>query len=303
MEGLALINGESGTLKTCDMASLESHVRSEFEKAGHRVTIIRIDQTGMADALEQARASQAELLIAAGGDGTVSALAELAWRTNRLLGVLPGGTMNLYASTLRSPADIFEAVSALAKGREVLADIATANGEPFINQYSVGFHPRAVKLRNKMDYASRLGKITATLRAMFSVITDPPSFPAHFTVNATKPHTERITALSVSNNLLGAGHNLFADTYNGHCLGVYRTPKVNPLEAVKLILDLIVGTWTENRNVTIEETQKMSVSFPRKRKNSSALKDGELVDLPSRVDFKIEKDALRVLLPHTGVAQ
>ncbi len=69
MDGLALINGESGTLKTCDMASFESHVRSEFEKAGHTVSIIRTDQTGMEDALEQARASQAELLIAAGGDG------------------------------------------------------------------------------------------------------------------------------------------------------------------------------------------------------------------------------------------
>ncbi len=303
MDGLALINGESGTLKTCDMASFESHVRSEFEKAGHTVSIIRTDQTGMEDALEQARASQAELLIAAGGDGTVSALAELAWRSNRVLGVLPGGTMNLYASTLGSPADIFEAVSALALGKEVSADIATANGEPFINQYSVGFHPRAVKLRNKMDYASRLGKITATLRAMFSVITDPPSFPARFKADSSEPRTERITALSVSNNLLGTGHKLFADTYNGHCLGVYRTPKVNPLEAVKLILDLIVGTWAENENVTIEETQQLSVSFPRKRKSSSALKDGELVDLPSRVDFKIEKDALRVLLPRPGVPQ
>lgn len=303
MEALALINGDSGTLKTTDMPSFESHVRSEFEKAGHAVTLIRVDRTGMAEALDQARASQAELLIAAGGDGTVSALAELAWRSNRILGVLPGGTMNLYAGTLKLPADIFAAVSALAPGEEVTADIATANGAPFINQYSVGFHPRAVKLRNRMDYGSRLGKIWATLRAMFSVMTDPPSFPARFQLNESEPRTEQITALSVSNNLLGTGHSLFADKYNGYRLGVYRTPQVKPMEAVKLILDLIVGTWAENKNVIIQEAQQLTVEFPRRRDNAKALKDGELVDLPSRVDFKIEKDALRVLLPLTGVSE
>lgn len=280
MDCLVLLNGDSGTLKTTDLDVFEKHISTEFNNAGHSVTLIRIDEMGMKTALDKASSSPAELLVAAGGDGTVSALAELAWKSGRALGVLPCGTMNLYASTLKMPSDVFEAVTALARGQEDFADVATANGKLFINQYAVGFHPRAVKLRNTMNYGSRIGKIWATLKALLSVMTDPPSIAVEMSVDEKEPQIEEITALSISNNLLGTGHELFADLYNGHLLGVYRTPRVRPIEAVKLILDLIVGTWAGNEKVLIEDARQSSLRFPQKKSNAKALIDGELVDLP-----------------------
>lgn len=300
MDCLFLLNGDSGTLKTTDMDVFETHISNEFSNAGHSVRLIRIDEIGMDEALAKAEHSQADLLIAAGGDGTVSALAELAWKSGRMLGVLPGGTMNLYASTLKMPDDVFDAVSALAQGQEDLADVATANGALFINQYAVGFHPRAVKLRNTMNYGSRIGKIWATLKALLSVMTDPPSLVVEMAMDGQKPQTEEITALSISNNLLGTGHDLFADRYDGHLMGVYRSARVRPVEAVKLILDLIIGTWAGNEKVLIEDARHLSLRFPRKKSNAKALKDGELVDLPDSITFEVHEDALRVCVPQGG---
>ncbi|WP_306257828.1 diacylglycerol kinase family protein [Pararhizobium sp. IMCC21322] len=297
MDCLILINGDSGTLKTADLSAFEAHVSSEFENSGHTIEMVRIDRVGMNSALDLVRTSKTELLIAAGGDGTVSAMAELAWESGRFLGVLPGGTMNLYARTLNMPDDLFEAVSALAQGRADTADIATANGAPFINQYAVGFHPRAVRLRNKMDYSSRIGKIWATLRAMFSVMTNPPSMLVELTRDDRGADTVRIAALSVSNNMIGTGHDLFADHYDGHVLGVYRTPRVKPIEAVRLILDLIIGRWAENDKVLIEEVRKLTLRFPKKRGSAQALRDGELVELPDTVQFEIHDDDLKVWVP------
>lgn len=302
MECLILLNGESGTLKTTDLDVFENHISSEFDRAGHAVSIIRIDDMGMENALAIARDSQADMLIAAGGDGTVSALAELAWKSGRVLGVLPCGTMNLYANTLKMPSDVFEAVTALVQGKEESADIATANGTPFINQYAVGFHPRAVKLRNTMNYGSRVGKIWATLKALLSVMTDPPSLAVEMTVDEKEPQAVEITALSISNNVLGTGHELFADHYNGHLLGVYRTPRVKPIEAVKLILDLITGSWAGNEKVLIENARQLTLRAPRKKSNTKALKDGELVDLPDIIEFEIHDDALRVFVPRSDVS-
>lgn len=301
MDCLILINGDSGTFKTADLSAFQTHVSSEFESAGYTIEMVRIDEVGMDSALGIARASNAQLLIAAGGDGTVSALAELAWQSGCILGVLPGGTMNLYARTLNMPDDLFEAVSVLAKGRADTADMATANGVPFINQYSVGFHPRAVRLRNKMDYGSRIGKIWATLRAMFSVMTDPPSMLVELTRDDRDADTVRIAALSVSNNLIGTGHDLFADHYNGHVLGVYRTPRVKPIEAVGLILDLIIGRWADNDNVLIEDARKLTLRFPNKRRNAQALRDGELVELPDTIRFEIHDDDLKVWVPQPEI--
>lgn len=297
MDCLILINGDSGTFKTADLSAFETHVSSEFESVGHTIEMVWIDHVGMDSALGLAQDSNAELLIAAGGDGTVSALAELVWQSDRILGVLPGGTMNLYARTLKMPDDLFEAVSALAQGRAETADIATANGVPFINQYAVGFHPRAVRLRNKMDYGSRIGKIWATLRAMFSVMTDPPSMLVELTRDGRDAEAGEIAALSVSNNVIGTGHDLFADHYNGHVLGVYRTPRVKQIEAVRLIFDLIIGRWAENDNVLIEEARKFTLRFPKKRRNAQALRDGELVELPDTIQFEIHDDDLKVWVP------
>lgn len=303
MDCLILINGDSGTFKTADLSAFETHVSSEFESAGYTMEMVRIDEVGMDSALSLARSSTAELLIAAGGDGTVSALAELAWKSDRFLGVLPGGTMNLYARTLNMPDDLFEAASALAQGRADTADMATANGVSFINQYSVGFHPRAVRLRNKMDYESRIGKIWATLRAMFSVMTDPPSMLVELTRDDQDAETVEFSALSVSNNVIGTGHDLFADYYNGHVLGVYRTPRVHQIEAVRLIFDLITGKWAENDNVLIEESRKLTLRFPKKRRRAQALRDGELVDLPDMIQFEIHDNDLKVWVPKSSVAK
>lgn len=297
MECLVLLNGDSGTAKTADLAELQSHISTEFGRAKHRVSFIRIDELGMEAALKSARASEAEMLVAGGGDGTVSALAEVAWESGKMLGVLPCGTMNLYANTLKMPNDIFEAVTALARGREGSADIATANGAPFINQFAIGFHPRAVKLRNKMNYGSRVGKIWATLKALMSVMTDPPSMGVEMTLDGGPSNAVTVTALSVSNNLLGTGRELFADQYDGHRLGVYRAPRVTPAEAVKLIMDLIIGSWAWNEKVEINEARRVVLHISGKRGNRKALKDGELIDLEDTIEFEMHESALRVQLP------
>jgi diacylglycerol kinase family enzyme len=294
---LVLLNGDSGTAKTADLAGLQSHILAEFQRAGHRVSFIRIDETGMKEALESARDSRAEMLVAGGGDGTVSALAEIAWESSKVLGVLPCGTMNLYANTLKMPNDLFEAVTALANGHEGTADIATANGAPFINQFAIGFHPRAVRLRNRMNYGSRVGKIWATLKALMSVMTDPPSMRVEMTLDDGPSKALTVTALSVSNNLLGTGRELYADRYDGHCLGVYRAPRVTPGEAVKLIMDLIIGSWAWNEKVEIEEARHVVLRIPGKRGNGKALRDGELIDLATTIEFKIHENALKVQLP------
>ncbi|KAI1691997.1 diacylglycerol kinase catalytic domain-containing protein [Ditylenchus destructor] len=92
-----------------------------------------------------------DAMLAGGGDGTVSAAAGLAWQSRMPLGIIPAGTMNLFARSLNIPLDIWQAIDALADGDIAAADIGTADDRAFVHQFSAGLHARMVRLRNAHD--------------------------------------------------------------------------------------------------------------------------------------------------------
>src|SRR5690606_18763132 len=126
---------------------------------------------GIADALARvAAAPDVDVVLAGGGDGTVSAAAGALMETGKALAVLPAGTMNLFARGLGIPLDLEDAVAALATGTVRAVDIATVNGRPFIHQFSVGLHSELIQRREAMSYSSRPGKIRASVMAAIATV-------------------------------------------------------------------------------------------------------------------------------------
>ncbi|MEY2192165.1 diacylglycerol kinase [Neobacillus sp. BF23-41] len=94
--------------------------------------------TGAGDATEAARLAverQYDIVIAAGGDGTihevVNGLAEQDYRPK--LGIIPAGTTNDFARALHIPRDIGPAVDIITKGELIPVDIGRINDRYFIN--------------------------------------------------------------------------------------------------------------------------------------------------------------------------
>jgi len=84
--------------------ALIRQMKESWEGAGHEVVIHPVSGDGLIEALEEAAASKDnDTLVVAGGDGTVSAGAGIAWRSRKVLGVLPAGTMNLFSRSLGTP--------------------------------------------------------------------------------------------------------------------------------------------------------------------------------------------------------
>ncbi len=93
-----------------------------------------------ADVLAQAEswARDCDLIIAAGGDGTVRGVADLAAKVGLPLGLLPLGTANDFARTLGVPNDLAAAARIIAEGRSARIDMGVVNGESFLNVASIG---------------------------------------------------------------------------------------------------------------------------------------------------------------------
>ena len=90
-----------------------------------------------------ARADKVDLLIAAGGDGTlnevVHGLMALSAAARPVLGVVPLGTANDFASGCGIPRDPEKALALCVRGRAIPIDVGKANQHWFLNAASVGF--------------------------------------------------------------------------------------------------------------------------------------------------------------------
>ena len=96
------------------------------------------DETGRGLA-KAAVAEQVDVVLASGGDGTVTACAEGVAGSGVPLAVLPAGTGNLLARNLGLPLALDQALAVGLTGRDRRLDVGNANGHPFVAMAGIGF--------------------------------------------------------------------------------------------------------------------------------------------------------------------
>jgi diacylglycerol kinase family enzyme len=297
MRVIAILNRNGGTFRTLDMAAFAARAEAVFAEAGHRLECRVVEGEALIAELRRAATDpDADVVLAGGGDGTISAAAAICFDVGKPLAVLPAGTMNLFARTLAVPLNLDEAVPALAAGRLHEVDIATANGRPFVHQYSVGVHARLVRIREELVYRSRLGKMLASIRAVLGAVSKPLRFQVEI---GTPRGTERRLAsgVSVSNNLLAEGHIPYAEATDGGVLGVYLAKPMSRWQLLKLFAQIVIGRWKGHPRVSETEVRAVTLEFPRRKTSARAVIDGELIPLAARVELRIHPGGLKVFAP------
>jgi diacylglycerol kinase family enzyme len=302
MHFIGVFNRDGGTFRTMDMDAFLVLANEVMAEAGHTLEARVVAGKDLIPELARAaKDPSAHVMLVGGGDGTISAAAETCFRTGTTLAILPAGTMNLFARALRIPLNLEEALSAIATGKATRVDIATANGKPFIHQFSVGIHTRLVRIRESLQYRSRWGKILASLRAFSLAVAQPPRFHAEIrTPRGIETH--RVSGITVSNNLLGEGHIPHADAIDRGVLGVYIVDPMSPLALARFCAQVLLGKWKGNPQVSESKVDFVSLRFRKRRSSHRALLDGELVALDKQVDIEIHPGALRVIVPAVEAA-
>ncbi|UCI08726.1 diacylglycerol/lipid kinase family protein [Mesorhizobium sp. B1-1-8] len=297
MRFAAVLNQDGGTLRSTDIAAFSDRLRRTLEAAGHSVQIDIVAGRDIAAALQKAIAKRnIDVVIAGGGDGTISTAASLLMNKKKALAILPAGTMNLFARGLGIPQTLDGALKSFADGEVIAVDMASANGHPFVHQFSIGMHARMVQLRQDMDFGSRLGKMRASLRAAWATIKNPPALRVSLTIGKAEIVT-RTTAIGISNNLFGEGHLPYADNPAGGVLGIYVGVARRRRDLAKLLLDMLRGRWRDSAHVEIHQADKAVLKIHSPTKKFSAVMDGELVRLERETAIEIHPGALNVLVP------
>lgn len=297
MHYLAVLNRDGGTLRTMDLDVFRAEARGILDAHGHTLDCRIVSGADVEDALRAAAAAEGvDVVLAGGGDGTISTAAEAAFQSGVALAVLPAGTMNLFARTLKIPLDLTEALHAIAGGEITSVDIATANGEPFVHQFSVGIHARLVRIRDGLTYRSRVGKMVASLRAISAAVVDPPRFEVEI-VSPRGRVKRKVSGIAVSNNPFGEGHFPHADTLDAGVLGVYVAAPMTTGELARLTVDIMLGNWRDSPMISEAEVSEVMLTFPKRKRTAQAVIDGELIKLDRDVHIVLHPRALKVVVP------
>ncbi|TCR93126.1 diacylglycerol kinase family protein [Rhizobium sp. BK376] len=296
MKLIGFFNRDGGTFRTTDMAVYEQRAEQVFREAGHDFEGIVIAGRDIVPAMQRAaRRDDIDGIVAGGGDGTISAAASVAWRNGIALGVIPAGTMNLFARSLRLPLDIWNVLDVLAYGDVEHVDIRSANGRPFIHQFSAGMHARMVRYRNNFTYRSRIGKMSASMRAAFGVVFNPPEFDVEFCADEIRER-RHVSAISVSNNPFGQNTLFYADDLTTGTLGFYTAKPMKPLGVARLAVDMLRGRFRENADLKVMHTQMLDLHFPKMSPKANCVMDGELSPLAQDVSLRAHPGELKVMV-------
>jgi diacylglycerol kinase family enzyme len=260
--GFLLINPRSGS-----GGPSADELQGAAEQRGIETHVLREGE----EAAEVARRSGADALGMAGGDGSLAEVAEVAIETDRPFAVVPVGTRNHFARDLGLDRD--DPIGALAAfdGVERRVDVGRVNGDLFLNNVSLGLYARLVHRR---EHHRRRRMELARLRALAMLARAPR--PLGFTVDGD-PVAARV--LLVGNNdysleLFSLGER---EQLDEGLLHLYAAEGVLPT------------TWEER-------TGERFTIDTRSHKIQAAV-DGEAEELGAPVEFRIDPQALRVLLP------
>lgn len=119
-----------------------SEVVEILSTGGYSIEIFPTEKQGDATEIARKKASDFDILVCSGGDGTlnetINGLMELRREGGHLpvLGYIPSGTMNDFATSLGIPKTAEEAANLIVKGKDILTDIgAFSEGEGKESKY------------------------------------------------------------------------------------------------------------------------------------------------------------------------
>jgi len=291
-----ILNGTAGTGSNPPVEDLEARFAARGLEAKVHVAAAGSDLPRIARELVR---EAPPLIVAAGGDGTVSCIASNLQGTKTALGVLPMGTLNHFARDLGVPGDLDAAIDLIAAGRTIDVDMGVVNGVHFINNASLGLYPDIVRDRTLQQ--RRLGRGKYWAMAWATVAALRRSSFVHLTLEFDgKARTGRAPFVFIGNNdyvMEGFGIGTLSSLRDGR-LSVYTTRRRSRLGLVALAFRALVGRLHQADDFLAESVTRLRVESRHRRLHVAT--DGEVSWMETPLDFRSLPRALRVIAPEAA---
>ena len=276
---------------------LEGRLRALFAAAGIDAAIRVVGAPDDIDeALVATLAQQPDVVVAAGGDGTVSAVATGLVGTPVALGVLPTGTLNHFARDLGIPLELEAAARVVVEGVPRRIDIGEVNGRCFINNSSLGLYPDIVRERERQQHRLGRGKWPALAWATVAALRRYPFMRVRIVVDGAE-RLRRTPFVFIGNNAYRMeGFSIGGrERLDSGCLSLYVAQRPGRLRLLLLALRALAGRLRQARD--FDAMLARDIVVESRRHHLRVALDGEVTVMTPPLRYRIRHDALAVIVP------
>ena len=276
-------------------------LRDLFESLHISVQFLETVSAGeLESASRQALARGHRLLLAMGGDGTFQALANGAFESDAIIGILPAGGGNDFAAALGLPGDLIRAAEKLLKGKPRSVDLVrvrTADGGTrlFAGGGGVGLDAEATLRANGL-YRRLPGRFRYIVSALHALSEHQPlQVQLEFPGEDIPPVEATCLLTSVLNTpTYGGGVRLAPDAViDDGLLHVAVVEDLKILQVLKLLPRLMRSGELGTSRVRRWKAQRVKIFTDRPCLFHG---DGEILG-PTPVEIEVVPKAVRVLAP------
>ena len=261
---------------------------------------VHLAETGAEAELLAAEAADgdADVIVAAGGDGTISSVAKEVYRAGKILGIIPLGTLNNLSKDLGIPQAVGDAVDTINAGHVAEIDLAEVNGRIFLNNSSIGLYPRMVKHRvdqQRLGY----GKWRAAFWAWLRIFRISPFLDVQIIVD-DKEFRRKLPFVFVGNNeyemeLYNIGRRPRLDEGK---LSIYFIHSGGRWGVTMLLFHTLTNRLRQWRD--FEEVSSEEVTIGSRKKRLLVAFDGEIAVMETPLRYRSLPRALKVIVPNAG---
>jgi YegS/Rv2252/BmrU family lipid kinase len=267
-------------------------------KHANRFALYATNHAGEARELAAEFAARGEpVVIAAGGDGTLNEVVSGLAGSSTVLGVLPAGTMNVFAREMGIPYDSLErALAVIDAGHLREIDLFEANGAPFVQMAGVGFDARVIE-ETTWESKKMLGPLAYLLAAVKVLGETPPQMEVVF---ADGHREQGVAVLAGNGTLYGGQFRFFRNADN-------RDSKLDVIvykeAGYRLVLDSLRGLALGGIDLMSSTSYVQTESFTVHAEREVPVEvDGEWIGRFSEVRFQETASRLRVFAPEGPLA-
>jgi diacylglycerol kinase family enzyme len=233
-------------------------------------------------------------VVAAGGDGTISAVAARLVGSPRVLGVIPGGTLNHFARDLRIPADLEGAAGVVKAGRARRVDVAEVNGRVFLNNSSLGLYVEIVREREKIRRRG-FRKWTAFAAAVFRTLSQWPIVRVRLEIEGRFVNRRTPFVFIGNNRYEMEGLRMGSrDRLDEGQLCLWAARGLSRWSLARMAIAGLTGGLHNSRDLDVLCAPEVLIKTKHRVQVSL---DGELVRMSSPLHYRIRPGALTVIAP------
>lgn len=272
--------------------------------AGRELHVLQVDDPQRlaiiaGDAVRRAQAAQG-VVVAAGGDGTLNAVAQAVLGSGCAFGVLPQGTFNYFGRAHGIPQDTAQAMQLLLHAPVQPVQVGRVNDRVFLVNASVGLYPRLLEEREGWKRRFGRSRWVAFGAGVATLLRGYRSLRLQVEVQG-QTRRVRTPTLFVGNNSLQLEQLGFAQAQDV-AQGALAAIALRPVSRATMLWLMLRGAFGQlgqaDQVLSIACTRlKAGLGWPMTARSIKVATDGEILRLPLPLEFSVAAEPLWLIRP------